>query len=1125
MAAAARAIVPPPPGFEIEDQAPVAAAPAVPAPPAGFEIEAAPAPAKPPVAVDPNDPRFSSGANTAGAMLRGVPVLGAGVEKAGAAISALAHPVTGVGSDKSSIAERYVDNLEQEEAVKSQIEKNSPIKNAVAGTIGGTLALGGAGAASPAVAKAMGMTGSLIPAATRAAVSGAGIGSLDAALRGEDPVSAGEVGALTGAGGVVAGKAAGKVWDAVSRTFRTPKAPVPGHTIDVNGEQVPVRESAITGDVGTSQEEQAVLHGARGEQAQRMAQEHAAASDEALARAQAKVAADLDPSGAAPTTSPQAAGETVAAELASAEQQRAAAEAQRLTTATTERAAIKKKLQLPGSQEEAPDVTPLAAEDVTPASAAEEVALGLRREATKAANARDAAYEALRTTEGEYDPAAFQNTATKIKEGLNAGTDPVKVDSIKTPMAAEALDDIEKNVGMLRFENRAEPRPLETAVAGNQTAQHAQDLADIRKRFGDEVAHAYDRQKAPATAAPQTGPKTQSLLEFIASKGGLGPDAELEAIGGHGHTVNVEGMGRRKLVRQGGWPLDYAREAAEEAGYLRGDHKGTSTVNDLLDAIDAEIRGKKRYPEGFEGHTTSRESAAMSDRERHEYDAHIRAIEKDLEDAGHGQLGPDVKARAVHLMANEGMDADTAVENAFHRLELEDATAHHGSDFPGDRPAAVAGHRPITLDTIDTARKRLIAMQRQANEASRRTGDRTDVRAMRRIISEFDDHVAKATRAPGNFSGNAEEALGTLNNARKLHSELKQTFGPKNPQDDVGKAIEKIIGRNGATPAEIETVAPMLYGNPTEPGGALQTRVAQRIKEIFGEHSKEWAAHRQGLFSHLTETPHGIEAMSNEKVADRLHRFFSGTKGVGLSQTLFSPSERAKLLTHANKLRMAADPHPQGQVEKLIAKWAGRDGGEQASAKTVIDGLMGASGKKGMAPQIVKALRTHLSPKGFAQLKQGVFSRITEPPEGMIDWGHQKQGQRIMDFLHGDGKGLADALFSKTELAKIESVGRAHIKMVPPPGSTNPSGSGHVAARLARSAAHSILPFVGLHAGGLPGVGAAVAIDKTASRILDKRAAARAVKLFYGPQKSAPASRFPQSFGALAGAVSAGQSR
>ena len=71
----------------------------------------------------------------------------------------------------------------------------------------------------------------------------------------------------------------------------------------------------------------------------------------------------------------------------------------------------------------------------------------------------------------------------------------------------------------------------------------------------------------------------------------------------HGHTVAVDGVRAPQAgSEQGGWPLDYAREAAEEADYLRGNHNGTSTDNDLLDAIDAEMRGQKRYPDGFEGH-------------------------------------------------------------------------------------------------------------------------------------------------------------------------------------------------------------------------------------------------------------------------------------------------------------------------------------------------------------------------------------------------------------------------------------------------------------------------------------------------------------------------------------------
>lgn len=216
------------------------------------------APATPVAGFDPADPRYAPHAQSSAAALRGVPILGAGVEKAGAAISALAHPITGVGSDKSSIAERYVDNLASEEAAKADYEAKHPIRSAVEGMIGGTLALGGAGGASPAVAKALGMSGKLVPAATRATVSGAGIGAADAALRGHDPVTGAEIGALTGVGGIVAGKAVGKVWDAARSAFR--EAPVVPRTMDVNGRAVPIDKAIETGTAADSTTKQALIH-------------------------------------------------------------------------------------------------------------------------------------------------------------------------------------------------------------------------------------------------------------------------------------------------------------------------------------------------------------------------------------------------------------------------------------------------------------------------------------------------------------------------------------------------------------------------------------------------------------------------------------------------------------------------------------------------------------------------------------------------------------------------------------------------------------------------------------------------------------------------------------------------
>src|SRR6185312_7356250 len=176
---------------------------------------------------------------------------------------------------------------------------------------------------------------------------------------------------------------------------------------------------------------------------------------------------------------------------------------------------------------------------------------------------------------------------------------------------------------------------IDSAVEGRVVQEHGA-VARGEMSPSDTMA-ARVRKVANGDAVAE--PSEPSLLQFIASKGGLGPDAELDAIGAHSHTVNVDGVGRRKLVRQGGWPLDYAREAAEEAGYLRCDHNGTSSVNDLLDAIDAEMRGQKRYPEGAEGSVSKTDAVAANERAEHEHDQFIRGYEDDLRDAGHSELG------------------------------------------------------------------------------------------------------------------------------------------------------------------------------------------------------------------------------------------------------------------------------------------------------------------------------------------------------------------------------------------------------------------------------------------------------------------------------------------------------
>jgi hypothetical protein len=91
-----------------------------------------------------------------------------------------------------------------------------------------------------------------------------------------------------------------------------------------------------------------------------------------------------------------------------------------------------------------------------------------------------------------------------------------------------------------------------------------------------------------APPAPKEAPvrRPMDIIEFLARDGGIKDEGgDLRAMDLHKKFVPGAGM----LVRRtGGKGLDYARESAEQAGYL----PEGSTTADLLDAIDQTHRGK-----------------------------------------------------------------------------------------------------------------------------------------------------------------------------------------------------------------------------------------------------------------------------------------------------------------------------------------------------------------------------------------------------------------------------------------------------------------------------------------------------------------------------------------------------
>ncbi|TIS17636.1 MAG: hypothetical protein E5X07_33885, partial [Mesorhizobium sp.] len=178
--------------------------------------------------------------------------------------------------------------------------------------------------------------------------------------------------------------------------------------------------------------------------------------------------------------------------------------------------------------------------------------------------------------------------AAEIRAGLPEATAAVR-DSLPLP-ARGALDQVDM------IEHLDATRPAAAAIE-----QH--DRMVSRAHQAAEALQTVDREIPAFTADPAQiaritdqlvgeapAPATrsgQSLVQFIKARGGLLDDrGELAAIGAESLTRRGKSKTDKRV------PLDMAREAAEEAGYIGvAGEVQTTSVADLLDAIDQELRG------------------------------------------------------------------------------------------------------------------------------------------------------------------------------------------------------------------------------------------------------------------------------------------------------------------------------------------------------------------------------------------------------------------------------------------------------------------------------------------------------------------------------------------------------
>jgi hypothetical protein len=205
---------------------------------------------------------------------------------------------------------------------------------------------------------------------------------------------------------------------------------------------------------------------------------------------------------------------------------------------------------------------------------------------------------------------------------------------------------------------------LEPQLAQHEPAGPVPEPTPAERRFVGE------------DAAPQ-GP---SIMRFLASMGGLKPDPELLAI-------NVP----FRHLRKGGVSLDYAREAAAEAGYFPQYGSNTeamaqSTPADLLDLIDRAVRGE--HVNAF-GDAPERRYAEPAIRDRFEHEVSGFMRENDLD-----ETDKELVKRTVDLLSSgHETDIDHAIERATIQLVDEALTGDERADIESDLPGAIAESR------------------------------------------------------------------------------------------------------------------------------------------------------------------------------------------------------------------------------------------------------------------------------------------------------------------------------------------------------------------------------------------------------------------------------------------------
>ena len=430
-------------------------------------------------------------------------------------------------------------------------------------------------------------------------------------------------------------------------------------------------------------------------------------------------------------------------------------------------------------------------------------------------------------------------------------------------------------------ERNAEGTEVRAAAGTEATAEQQRAELEKGKSPGNTVAiEDINDTLKKRSASAETDPMT--LMQFIASKGGIKPSDELRALDLTG-KARVKVPGRRgffPVVTEKGEHHDDMRRAAQEAGYFPADKPGTppeSSLRHFYDALDEEHnRGNPLRRQGEEHVKTKRQQQSIKESSEHAHEKALIEAQDDIE-AEYPGIPTDLRDLAAKIMVDEReSDIDTAVERASIRLVEADedygVTQDDIGDTFGEGAFDEVRAKPASEDGEPSASEGAEKPRPGESEEDRADGERVQdsgaevVQGEGQGVARQYPYTADRTRPTdivplpmelSEFQEITDEWAALFTNPEsKTNLETKLKDGPFIPIEEAQKRIDQWRADAAAQAADPETFR------------ANSSKTVLSLYDLSGNWSRPWAEAGYNVLTFDIQTGQDVNDFSAEYFTD-----------------------------------------------------------------------------------------------------------------------------------------------------------------------------------------------------------------------------------------------------------------